>query len=61
MLDTCGFVGYNESNDVSEDDQDEYDVKKEPISLEALQEQINDMQGSIGYITQMLQKITNEI
>lgn len=61
LLDTCGFVEHNKENDVMEDDQEEYDIKKEPISLEALQDQISDLQGSVRHITQMLQKITDEI
>ncbi|ROT61793.1 hypothetical protein C7M84_020390 [Penaeus vannamei] len=61
LLDTCGFVEHNKENDIMEDDQEEYDIKKEPISLEALQDQISDLQGSVRHITQMLQKITDEI
>lgn len=60
LLDTCGFVEHNKENDIMEDDQEEYDIKKEPISLEALQDQISDLQGSVRHITQMLQKITDE-
>ncbi|XP_063590438.1 transient receptor potential channel pyrexia-like [Penaeus indicus] len=61
LLETCGFAEHNKENDITEDDQDEYNVKKEPISLEALQEQMSDLQGSVRHITQMLQKISDGI
>lgn len=61
LLDICGFAEHNKENDIIEDNQDEYNVKKEAISLEALQEQMSDLQESVRHITQMLQKITEGI